>query len=50
MITEMDKMVDDKQELKEDGLEQDTIVFYYGDHGSGMPRVALAFLSGLNIP
>ena len=52
MITEMDKMVGDKlKELKEDGLEQDTIVFYYGDHGSGMPRSKRwPFFSGLNIP
>jgi arylsulfatase A-like enzyme len=25
-------------ELEEDGLAEDTIVFFYGDHGSGMPR------------
>lgn len=25
-------------ELEEDGLVDDTIVFFYGDHGSGMPR------------
>jgi arylsulfatase A-like enzyme len=25
-------------ELEEDGLTEDTIVFFYGDHGSGMPR------------
>jgi uncharacterized sulfatase len=25
-------------ELQADGLEEDTIVFFYGDHGSGMPR------------
>ena len=25
-------------ELKEDGLADDTIVFFYSDHGSGMPR------------
>mgnify|MGYP006138206749 CR=1 FL=1 len=38
-ITAMDawfgKMLD---ELKADGLADDTIVFFYGDHGSGMPR------------
>ena len=52
MITEMDKMVGDKlNELREDGLEKDTIVFYYGDHGSGMPRSKRwPFFSGLNIP
>jgi len=26
------------RELEEAGLAEDTIVFYYGDHGSGMPR------------
>ena len=25
-------------ELEEDGLAEDTIVFYYSDHGTGMPR------------
>ena len=52
MITEMDKMVGDKlKELKDDGLEKDTIVFYYGDHGSGMPRnKRWPFFSGLNVP
>ena len=51
-ITEMDKMVGDKlRELKNDGLEKDTIIFYYGDHGSGMPRSKRwPFFSGLNVP
>jgi N-sulfoglucosamine sulfohydrolase len=26
------------KELEEDGLEEDTIVFFYSDHGTGMPR------------
>lgn len=26
------------QELEDDGLAEDTIVFFYSDHGSGMPR------------
>ena len=26
------------QELDEAGLAEKTIVFFYGDHGSGMPR------------
>ena len=25
-------------QLKEDGLANDTIVFFFSDHGSGMPR------------
>ena len=32
-------------------LAEDTIVFYYGDHGSGMPRSKRwPFFSGLNVP
>ena len=51
-ITEMDKMVGAKlKELKDEGLDKDTIVFYYGDHGSGMPRSKRwPFFSGLNVP
>ncbi len=26
------------KQLEEDGLAEDTIIFYFGDHGSGMPR------------
>ncbi|MCC6490904.1 MAG: sulfatase-like hydrolase/transferase, partial [Candidatus Hydrogenedentes bacterium] len=38
-ITTMDGMAGKvMEELRADGLEQDTIVFFYGDHGSGMPR------------
>lgn len=38
-------------ELKQDGLDQDTIVFFYGDHGSGMPRSKRwPFNSGLHVP
>ena len=37
-------------DLKADGLDQDTIVFFYGDHGSGMPRSKRwPFNSGLNV-
>jgi arylsulfatase A-like enzyme len=51
-ITEMDVMVGNKlEELKEAGLEEDTIIFYYGDHGSGMPRSKRwPYFSGLNVP
>ena len=51
-ISEMDKMVGDKlKTLKNQGLTQDTIVFYFGDHGSGMPRSKRwPFFSGLNVP
>ncbi len=38
-------------ELEEAGLADDTIVFYYGDHGSGMPRSKRwPFNSGLHVP
>jgi len=51
-ITEMDKQVGRVlKELKEDGLEDDTIIFYYGDHGSGMPRSKRwPYNSGLLVP
>jgi len=39
------------RQLQEDGLEEDTIVFYFADHGSGMPRhKRWAGHSGLNVP
>jgi uncharacterized sulfatase len=38
-------------ELEQDGLAQDTIVFFYGDHGSGMPRSKRwPYNSGLRVP
>jgi len=38
-ITEMDVLVGERiRELEEAGLMDDTIIFFYGDHGSGMPR------------
>lgn len=51
-ITEMDARVGKNlQELEEAGLADDTIVFYYGDHGSGMPRSKRwPYNSGLNVP
>ena len=37
--------------LAEDGLLEDTFIFYFGDHGSGMPRSKRwPYLSGLNVP
>jgi len=37
-------------DLKQDGLADDTIVFFYGDHGSGMPRSKRwPYNSGLNV-
>ena len=38
-IAEMDRWFKKKLvELKKEGLDDNTIVFFYGDHGSGMPR------------
>ncbi len=51
-ITEMDERVGQNlRELEEAGLAEDTIVFYYGDHGSGMPRSKRwPYNSGLHVP
>ncbi len=51
-LTEMDATAGKRlQELREAGLEDDTIIFYYGDHGSGMPRSKRwPYNSGLNVP
>lgn len=51
-ITTMDRMAGDKlRELEEAGLADDTIIFFYGDHGSGMPRgKRCAWDSGLRVP
>lgn len=39
MITFMDKQAGNVlKELDDDGLAEDTIVFYFSDHGAGMPR------------
>src|SRR5207244_7478047 len=39
------------KELEDDGLADDTIVFYYADHGSGMPRnKRWPCDSGLHVP
>jgi uncharacterized sulfatase len=39
------------QDLESDGLAQDTIVFFYGDHGAGMPRSKrFPYNSGLRVP
>jgi N-sulfoglucosamine sulfohydrolase len=51
-VTAMDKEVGAiLAQLEEDGLAEDTIVFFYSDHGSGMPRHKRALLdSGLHVP
>jgi len=39
MITFMDKQAGDiLRQLDADGLADDTIVFFFSDHGAGMPR------------
>ena len=50
-VTAMDKEVGQiLKQLKDDGLADDTIVFFYSDHGSGMPRHKRAlFDSGMNV-
>ncbi len=51
-VTSMDQQVGDiLKQLKEDGLAKNTIVFFFSDHGSGMPRHKRALLdSGMHIP
>lgn len=51
-VTEMDAEVGAiLARLEADGLKEETIVFYFGDHGSGMPRhKRWPFDSGLHVP
>jgi uncharacterized sulfatase len=51
-VTEMDAQVGRRlRELAEAGLAEETIVFFYGDHGSGMPRSKRwPYNSGLQAP
>jgi arylsulfatase A-like enzyme len=51
-ISKLDEMVAaNLKELADAGLLEDTIVFYYGDHGSGMPRhKRWLWDSGIHIP
>jgi len=52
LITVMDKQVGDLLgQLEEDGLADDTIVFFYSDHGTGLPRhKRWLYDSGLRVP
>ncbi len=52
LITLMDAQVGDLlEELERAGLREETIVFFYSDHGSGMPRHKRAvYDSGLLVP
>ena len=51
-VTEVDAIAGQHlKELAGAGLAEDTIVFYYGDHGSGMPRSKRwTYNSGLHVP
>lgn len=51
-IAELDALAGENlRELEEAGLLEDTIVFYYSDHGSGMPRSKRwPYNSGLHVP
>jgi uncharacterized sulfatase len=51
-ITTMDGQCGEMlKQLEEDGLAGDTIVFFYGDHGSGMPRSKRwPYHTGLSVP
>jgi uncharacterized sulfatase len=51
-LTEMDRQAGDiLGQLQADGLADDTIIFYFGDHGPGMPRCKRTpYNSGLNVP
>jgi arylsulfatase A-like enzyme len=51
-MTEMDAIAGRHlQELSDAGLADDTIIFYYGDHGPGMPRCKRwPYQSGLGVP
>lgn len=51
-LTMMDHLAGENLgELEDAGLSDNTIIFYYGDHGSGMPRSKRwPYNSGLNVP
>lgn len=51
-VEDMDKRVGEKlAELEKEGLAEDTIVFYYSDHGGVLPRSKrFCFDTGLKVP
>lgn len=51
-ITEMDALAGENlRELEEAGLAEETIIFYFGDHGAGLPRSKRwPYNSGLQVP
>lgn len=52
LVTAMDKQVGDiLAELEADGMAEETIVFFYSDHGMGMPRhKRTLYDSGIRVP
>ena len=52
VITAMDKQVGELlEQLEDDGLLESTIVFFYSDHGAGLPRhKRWSYDSGLRVP
>jgi uncharacterized sulfatase len=53
LITQMDKTEIPKRlkELEDAGLADDTIVFFFGDHGAGLPRAKqFVYDSGMQVP
>lgn len=52
LITAMDYLVQDiLDQLEEDGLAEDTIVFFYSDHGRGLPRAKRwVYDDGIRVP
>jgi uncharacterized sulfatase len=52
LVTAMDlKVADLLKELEEDGLADNTVVFFYGDHGRGLPRAKRwIYDSGIHVP
>lgn len=51
-IAEMDRQAGEiLRQLEEDGLADDTVVFYWSDHGDGLPRAKRwLYDSGLHVP
>jgi len=52
LVTAMDKQAGDLlAQLEEDGLAEETIVFFFSDHGTGMPRhKRTLYDSGIHVP
>ena len=52
LVRIMDRQVGDiLVQLEEDGLKDNTIIFFYSDHGTGMPRAKRAlYNSGIKVP